>query len=1194
MSIKAALHHLTHYRYDRPVALSPQIVRLRPAPHSRTRVLSHSVKVQPGGHFVNHQQDIYGNWLARYVFPEPVREFRIEVDLVADLSVYNPFDFFVDESAEHWPFAYHSDIASDLACYRAAEPPGARLAAWLAGVPRERLRTIDFLVNLNAQLARDIQYVIRMEPGVMTPEETLEQGLGSCRDSSWLLVQALRHLGFAARFVSGYLIQLKPDLEALDGPSGTDHDFTDLHAWCEVYLPGAGWIGLDPTSGLLAGEGHIPVACTPDPTTAAPVTGSVDDCEVDFGHAMAVTRIYEAPRVTRPYTETQWTQIDALGRQVDADLVRQDVRLTMGGEPTFVSVDDRDGAEWNTAALGPTKRGFGTELVQRLRDRYGRGGFLHFGQGKWYPGEPLPRWALSACWRADGEPCWNDPTLFADEREPQHYTTADAQRFITRLAQRLALDPKFIQPGHEDVFYYLWRERRLPVNVDPFDSRLDDELERERLRRVFEQKLDAAVGYALPIRREHGPALAGGRWVSGPWFFRDERMYLFPGDSAMGYRLPLDSLPWVSEGDYPYLHAHDLFAPRSPLPLHADIRRQFAPHAVGGGFAEGGAVALQSGFEGTVPAPESAGQPEWISPAPASAGAGRGEGEPASSSAGTRPSPQPSARERAEAVDRIPSRFESAHWITRTALCVEARDPRRANGAAAERIGSRSGVLYVFMPPLAMLEDYLELLAAVEATAAELGVKIVLEGYPPPRDPRLKLLQVTPDPGVIEVNIHPAHDWDELVDHTEFLYEAARQTRLSTEKFMLDGRHTGTGGGNHFVLGGATPADSPFLRRPDLLASLIGYWHNHPSLSYLFSGLFIGPTSQAPRVDEARNDQLYEIEIAFGQIRAQMAKFGHDAAGAQAFPIPPWVVDRTLRNLLIDVAGNTHRAEFCIDKLYSPDSATGRLGLLELRAFEMPPHARMSLTQQLLLRALVAWFWREPYTTRLTRWGTELHDRFLLPTFVAMDFEDVIADLNRTGYAFDPHWFAPHHEFRFPRIGGVAARGIDLQIRGALEPWHVMGEEGGAGATVRYVDSSLERVEVRVTGLNENRYVVTCNGAPLPLQPTGRVGEYVAGVRYRAWQPASSLHPTIGVHAPLTFDLVDTWNCRSLGGCQYHVAHPGGRNYEVFPVNAYEAESRRLARFFKMGHTGGPLDPVPSAPSREFPFTLDLRRTAPR
>jgi uncharacterized protein (DUF2126 family) len=517
---------------------------------------------------------------------------------------------------------------------------------------------------------------------------------------------------------------------------------------------------------------------------------------------------------------------------------------------------------------------------------------------------------------------------------------------------------------------------------------------------------------------------------------------------------------------------------------------------------------------------------------------------------------------------------------------VEVRDPRRANGPKAEAVGKKSGVMYVFMPPLERLEHYLDLLAAIEATAQDMGVQIVIEGYPPPRDPRLKLLSVTPDPGVIEVNIHPANNWKELVHNTEFLYNAAFESRLSAEKFMTDGRHTGTGGGNHFVMGGATPADSPFLRQPELLASLLLYWHNHPSLSYLFSGMFVGPTSQAPRVDEARNDQLYELEIAIEQIYKNRELYGQS--------MPPWLIDRTLRNILIDATGNTHRSEISIDKMYSPDSSTGRLGLLELRAFEMPPHPHMSSVQQLLLRALIARFWKTPYRAPATRWGTELHDRFMLPAFIEMDFKDVLSEMRDAGYAFDDSWFAPHVEFRFPLIGAVNAAGIEMTLRNALEPWHVMGEEGAPGGTARYVDSSLERIEVRITGLNQSRYVVTCNGHALAMQATGVVGEYVAGVRYKAWNPPSSLHPSIGVHAPLTFDIVDTWMKRSLGGCQYHVSHPGGLSYESLPVNAFEAESRRLSRFAAMGHTPG-LMQVPPATinqpgSKEFPFTLDLRR----
>ncbi|MCK6424691.1 MAG: transglutaminase family protein [Burkholderiaceae bacterium] len=1181
MSIHVALHHVTHYQYDRRVGLSPQVVRLRPAPHCRTPILSYSLRVEPEGHFINWQQDPFSNYLARLVFPEPTTEFKVTVDLVAEMAVYNPFDFFLEPGAQNFPFAYEAGLKEELAPYLLPAPATPRLQAFLDSIPREEVRTIDFLVALNQRLQREIAYTIRLEPGVQTPEETLTKASGSCRDTGWLLVEALRHLGLAARFVSGYLIQLKADVKALDGPSGTEVDFTDLHAWCEVYLPGAGWIGLDPTSGLLAGEGHIPVACTPQPSSAAPITGAVDECEVQFGHAMEITRIWESPRVTQPYTEDQWREVLALGAAVDRDLVAGDVRLTMGGEPTFVSVDDRDGAEWNTDALGPTKRVYAQDLVQRLRDHYGAGGFLHFGQGKWYPGEQLPRWALSIFWREDGQPCWHDPSLFADERERHGYTAEDAKRFITRLSSKLGLTDEYLQTGYEDTWYYLWRERRLPVNVDPFDSRLDDELERTRLRRVFKQGLDAEVGYVLPLKREHdGPGLAGARWVTGPWFFRDERMYLFPGDSPMGYRLPLDSLPWVAEGDYPYLHEHDPFAPRGALPAGHRLRAQYASHAVGGGFAEGGTVAVQVGPQ----------EGEYAFGAPARGAAAQGASGPGSAdgaaeAAGEGPgaaSGRPLRALTAAELAVSPQRFQSATWITRTALCVEVRDPRRANGPKAEKVGVESGVMYVFMPPLAHLEDYLDLLAAIEATAAELGVKIVLEGYQPPRDPRLKVLSVTPDPGVIEVNIHPARNWDELVEHTEFLYDAAWQSRLSTEKFMLDGRHTGTGGGNHMVLGGATPADSPFLRRPDLLASLLVYWHNHPSLSYLFSGLFIGPTSQAPRVDEARNDQVYELEIALREIERNKAVYGQE--------MPPWLVDRTLRNVLIDVTGNTHRSEFCIDKLYSPDSSTGRLGLLELRAFEMPPHARMSIVQQLLLRTLIARFWKEPYRAPLVRWGTELHDRFLLPTFVQMDFDDVMEDLQRAGYGFEAAWFAPHFEFRFPKVGEISARGVHLTLRHALEPWHVMGEEGAPGGTVRYVDSSLERIEVKVTGLVDPRHVVTVNGVPLPLQPTGRVGEYVAGVRYRAWQPASALHPTIGVHAPLTFDLVDRWMQRSLGGGQYHVAHPGGRNYDTFPINAYEAESRRLARFFDLGHTPGRIELDEARRSREFPFTLDLRR----
>ncbi len=968
----------------------------------------------------------------------------------------------------------------------------------------------------------------------------------------------LRHCGLAARFVSGYLIQLKPDLKALDGPSGTEKDFTDLHAWSEVYLPGAGWVGFDPTSGLLAGEGHIPLAATPDPQGAAPITGLVEECKCDLSFDMNVMRIFESPRVTKPYTEEQWEQIQRLGHQVDEVLERSDCRLTMGGEPTFVSVDDTAGPEWNTVAVGPMKRKLAGELMRRLKRRFTTGALLYCGEGKWYPGESLPRWALACYWRKDGQPIWVKEELLALESKNYGYQEKSAEEFIYTLARRLGCGGNWILPAFEDAWYYLWKERRLPTNVDPFNSRLRDEEERVRLAKVFEQGLDKIVGYSLPLQRQSGQS--GPIWLSSPWYFRPQRCYLLPGDSPMGLRLPLVSLPWVKPGDYPHVHPQEPLEQRGPSPPREEFKQRFIPGAPG-------------------PLPRSAPQGRDGKVLAAQAGHGAPE-TPTSSDATHRPAPQ-----------------ESASWIVRTALCVE----------------PRGGRLHVFMPPARALEDYLDLIAAVEDTADLLDTPVIIEGYTPPFDPRLNVLKVTPDPGVIEVNMHPTASWAEMVEQTEGLYEEARLARLGTEKFMLDGRHTGTGGGNHIVIGGPTPQDSPLLRRPDLLRSLLGYWQNHPSLSFLFSSLFVGPTSQSPRVDEARNDSLYELEIAFKQVPDPLlTQASPPASGRRGVaPVPPatgrtgtgsrqgetpaprilpWLVDRLFRNLLLDASGNTHRAEFCIDKLYSPETSSGRLGLLEMRAFEMPPHAQMSLAQQLLLRALIARFWNQPYDNRLVRWGTDIHDRWMLPHFVWCDLEEVIKDLQTSGYPMKSDWFAPHFEFRYPQLGDLEVRNIYFELRQALEPWHVLGEESGPGGTVRFVDSSLERVQVKVRGLTGTRHAICVGGIVIPLHPTGTNGEYVAGVRFRAWQPPTCLHPTIGVHAPLVFDILDTWNQRSLGGCTYHVAHPGGLSYNVFPVNAYEAETRRLTRFLRIGHTPGPMQPKLVERNPDFPFTLDLRK----
>ena len=1111
MSISVALHHKTVYHYDRLVTLSPQIVRLRPAPHSRTPVTAYSLKIEPAGHFINWQQDPQGNFLARVTFPDPTPLFSLEVDLVAEMTVINPFDFFLEPSAEKLPLIYEPMLRAELQPFLALTPAGPRLQAWLDSVSRTPTATIDFLVGLNQRLQHEVRYLTRMEPGVQTSEQTLDAASGSCRDSAWLLVEILRHLGLASRFVSGYLIQLKPDQKPLEGPEGPVADFTDLHAWTEVYLPGAGWIGLDPTSGLFAGEGHIPLAATPSPESAAPVSGLVSPCTVQFEHEMHITRLHEDPRVTRPYTDEQWQSILALGDRIDEELEAGDVRLTVGGEPTFVSIDDMDGEEWNTAAMGPTKQQLAGALIRRLRETYAPGGLLHFGQGKWYPGESLPRWAFTCYWRSDGASLWTNPALIADPTSQGHATEADAERFAEALADRLAVGRTHIIAAYEDPLAYIQQERQLPLNVDPRDNALEDPEARERLARVFSRGLNRPSGFVLPLARS--TALDGPRWQSALWMLRTQHLFLIPGDSPLGYRLPLQSLTTEPPAVARQLYTLDPMRPLTPLPQ--PVRRHVSTSKV-----------------------EERAQAQVAA--------------------------DPGAQERRQHQNEQSLTWSDDGPLVRTALAVEAR----------------AGHLWVFLPPLPAADDYVDLLSAIEDTSSQLSLPVCIEGYPPPVDPRLQQIKVTPDPGVIEVNVQPARTWRDLVDQTTLLYAHARATRLGTEKFMLDGRHTGTGGGNHIVMGGPTPGDSPFLRRPDLLRSALTYWLNHPSLSYLFSGTFIGPTSQAPRVDETRNDAIYELEIAMRLLDSMET------------PCPPWVVDRIFRHLLVDVTGNTHRAEFCIDKLYSPDSSTGRLGLVELRGFEMPPHARMSLAQHVLVRALIAWFWRQPYAARPIRWGTRLHDRYLLPYYVEQDLHAVLADLHANGYPIQPEWFAPFLEFRYPVYGRVVYEGVGLELRQAIEPWYVLGEEPAGGGTARYVDSSVERLQVRVTGLVPERISASCNGVALPLQPTGRQGEFVCGVRYRAWQPPHCLHPTIPVHAPLVFDLIETATRHAIGGCTYHVAHPGGRNYETFPVNSNEAEARRRARFFAMGHTpGSPLTPL-VADNPEFPSTLDLRHAA--
>jgi uncharacterized protein (DUF2126 family)/transglutaminase-like putative cysteine protease len=1054
MGVKVALHHRTGYGYDRPVSLGPHVVRLRPAPHCRTFIFSYSLKVVPAKHSIYWQQDPHSNQLARLIFPEKTKDFVVEVDLIAELSPFNPFDFLLEPAAEGYPFDYPPQLAKDLEPCRTIEESGPRLQAFLDRLPRENRSTINFLVDLNRRVKDEVGYLVRPEYGVQTPEQTLEKRSGSCRDSAWLLVQILRHCGIAARFVSGYLIQLAED----DQPDGKPEkaDSADLHAWAEAFLPGAGWIGFDPTSGLLTGEGHIPLACTPHVSAAAPISGTAEAPSDRFDFSICVRRLDEVPRPSKPFTEEVWARVENVAHRIDQDLIAQDVRLTMGGEPTFVGIDEAESSEWNIAALGPLKRKSGLTMIRLLRDQMAPGALLHFGQGKWYPGELLPRWAFGCYWRADHIPVWEDPSLIADEDESYGFATPDALQFMEALARRLQVNPGNILAAYNDA-------------------------------------ATAPAGYVLPIRRrQHEGRLY---WSSQLWFPRPERFVLLKGDSPIGHRLPLASIPWVTPDDIQNENEDGISGQREKLPSRSTRRFDL--------------------FD-TIPE-----------------------------------------------EDPLPP-------------LLNTEDPTKEQIRPALSVEVREGRIHVFLPYASRLADYLELLAAVEDTSSYLKKPIWVEGYPPPLDPRLRCFTITPDPGVLEINLPPASNWDELQQINSVVFEQARANRLAAEKFMHDGRRVATGGGNHIVIGGPTVADSPLLRRPDLLRSLIAFWQNHPSLSYLFSGTFIGPTSQYPRVDEGRIDALYELEIAFQQLPSGEC--------------PPSLVDGLFRNLLIDATGNTHRAEFCIDKLYPPEGLGLRLGLLEMRAFEMCPHVRMTLAELVLIRGLVSKFWKEPYEGRLVPWGTALHDRFLLPHFVQQDFSDVLAYLRRSGYSFEEEWFASHWEFRFPKIGSIAIQGLQLELRQALEPWYVLGEEATSGGMVRSVDSSLERLQVKVSGFTtDSHYVVNCNGRRVPLHPTGVPGEAVAGVRYRVRQLPSALHPNIPVQTPLVFDIVDLWNQRATGGCTYHSAPPSGREYSGRPVNAAEAESRRLERFQSFGHTPGPITTSDEETNPRFPFTLDLR-----
>ncbi|HEU5056863.1 MAG TPA: transglutaminase family protein, partial [Kofleriaceae bacterium] len=947
--MRLLVQHRSLYRYSAPAALGPHSIRLRPATHARAAIESYSLTVSPE-HQLRWQQDPYGNHVARVTFRAGTRVAALDVlvELAVDVRPINPFDFFLDDRCETVPFEYPAELVADLSPFLERPPPSPRLDTFLAELPAGG-DTVPFVVGLNQAVNRRIAYVIREESGVWAPEETLAAGRGSCRDSAALLVAALRARGLAARFASGYLIQLTDEGMIPDQPRGVGRDVVDLHAWAEVYLPGGGWIGLDATSGLLTGEGHIPLCCTAQPAAAAPIDGTSDRPSAEVRFEMRLGRIGHEPRPTAPYADEVWDALLAAGDRVDAALAGEHLALTSGGEPTFNSREHADLPEWNAEALGDTKWSQGLRLASELRARLLPGAALLRRQGKWYPGESLPRWLLEVVGRADGEPLWR-ADAFPDAR-------ADATRLARALAARLEVAESLI-PAFEDPWRHLQDEAQLPVDVDPLAADLGDPEERRRLARLLDRGLGREAGWVLPLARA-----PGGSWRSDRWRLRRDRLYLLPGDSPIGLRLPLGSLPPPFEPEEP------------PVPYPRDPRRQ-----------------------------------DRLAVAP-------------------------------------PARAAEQRTI-RTALCVE----------------ERNGQLHVFLPPQTDAADWFALVELVDAVRCELETDVVLEGYGPPPSPAVKKIAVAPDPGVLEVNLPPTRSAREHADLMATVFEAALHAGLHSEKYLVDGRQAGSGGGHHLTLGGPSATESPLVRRPDLLASLIAFCQHHPSLSYLFTGLFVGPTSQAPRADEARHDALYELEIAMRR-----------AFEREADP-PPWLSDMLFRHLLVDVTGNTHRAEISIDKLFDWRTEHGRQGLVELRAFEMPPHPRMASAQMVLVRALSAAFAAEPYDRPLVRWGQALSDRFLLPHHLWRDFEDVLAYLDERGLAVPREAYRPFLELRCPVVGRLQAGDVTLEVRNALEPWHVLGEEPSGGGTSRFVDSSMERVEVRADGQVPERHQVLVNG----------------------------------------------------------------------------------------------------------------------